>query len=238
MSDFFVRKLRHGASLSEDDERTLRTLCVNIDKFDAQSDVTIEGDAPKTIKLVLEGWACRYKLLENGKRQIISLFLPGDMCEPYMTLPQFMDHSLGVLTPATVARVAPEVIKAAARERPQIEKALWWDLLLAMAMGRESVVTLGRRLASERLGHLFCELHLRLEKVGLVDGLGYEMPLTQSNLGDLLGMSTVHVNRSLQELRAAGLVTMHGRRVTILDLEGLRSTSLFDPAYLQSYTQA
>ncbi|MFC3217636.1 Crp/Fnr family transcriptional regulator [Tianweitania populi] len=230
--------MRHGASLSEDDERALRALCMNVDKFDPQNDVTMEGDKPKSIKLVLEGWACRYKLLENGKRQIISLFLPGDMCEPYMTLPQFMDHSLGTLTPVTVARVSPEVIKAVARERPQIEKALWWDLLLAMAMGRESIVTLGRRSASERLGHLFCELHVRLDKVGLVDGLGYEMPLTQSNLGDLLGMSTVHVNRSLQELRAAGLVTMHGRRVTILNLEGLRSTSLFDPTYLQSYTQA
>jgi CRP-like cAMP-binding protein len=148
-------------------------------------------------------------------------------------LPRFIDHALGALTPVVIAPLALDLIGNAARSSPRIGEALWWDLLMASAIEREHVVSLGRRSASERMGHLFCELHLRLEMVGLLDGLGYDMPVTQADLGDLLGLSTVHVNRSLQELRRAGLISLQGRHLTIQDLDGLRELSFFDAAYLR-----
>ena len=193
---------------------------------------------PTSLTLILEGWACRYKQLEDGRKQIISLLLPGDLCEPYGLLPRFTSHSLGALTPVVLAKVPPDVVRNAARISPRIEEALWRDMLVGIAENHERVVNLGRRSASERLGHLFCELHVRLGMVGLADETGYEMPLTQIDLGDLLGLSSVHVNRSLQGLRAMGLVSLRGRRLTIHDPEELRAASLFNAAYLHSDSPA
>ncbi|WP_420135607.1 Crp/Fnr family transcriptional regulator [Rhodopseudomonas sp.] len=228
----FLRKLRHGAQLTKEDEVLLASLLEPARAISAREDVAEEGSEPFSLPLIVDGWACRYSTLENGQRQIISLFVPGDLCEPFGMLPRFMDHSVATLTPVmmTPVRVAP--IKAAVLASPRIEEALWWDLLVATAIDREHLVSLGRRTATERLGHLFCELHLRLEMVGLVEGLSYEMPVTQADLGDLLGLSMVHVNRSLQELRRTGLMSLRGRRLTIHDLEGLRELSFFDDGYL------
>jgi CRP-like cAMP-binding protein len=192
----------------------------------------LEGDEARGLTLVLEGWACAYRRLENGKRQIISLFLPGDLSQPFGVLPSYVDLSLGALTPVTLAQVPLPAIRGAARASAHIETALWWDLLVAAAIDRERVVSLGRRTAAERLGHLLCELHLRLSLVGLADETGYDLPVTQADLADLLGLSTVHVNRSLQELRGTGLMSLKGRQLIFHDLEGLRAASLFDPAYL------
>ena len=198
----------------------------------ARGDIVLEGEEARSLILVLEGWACSYRQLENGKRQIVSVFLPGDLCQPFGVLPRFLDISLGAITPVTLAQVPLSAIRSAAQASARVEEALWWDLLVAAATDRERVVSLGRRTAGERLGHLLCELHLQLSMVGLADETGYDLPVTQTDLADLLGLSTVHVNRSLQELRTSGLISFRGRRLTVLDLDGLRTTSLFDPAYL------
>jgi CRP-like cAMP-binding protein len=234
MPNPFVRKLRHGADLTEADEAILLDLAQPLRRIEARGDIVREGTEPRALVLVVEGWACRYKQLENGKRQIISFFLPGDLCEPFGILPRFMDHALGALTPVAVAHIQPGAIRNAARASRCIEEALWWDLLAAVAADQERVVSLGRRSAAERLGHLFCELQLRLAMVGLADPDGYDLPVTQVDLADLLGLSSVHVNRSLQELRATGLLSLKGRRLTIHDLKSLQEASLFDPGYLHT----
>jgi len=228
----FVRKLKHGAPLTHEDEALLAGLPQGLRRVPARGDLLLEGEEARSLILILDGWACSYRQLENGKRQILSIFLPGDLCQPFGILPRFLDHSLGALTPVTIAQVPLAAIRAAARTSPRIEEALWWDLLVASAIDRERVVSLGRRTAAERLGHLFCELHLRLSLIGLADETGYDLAITQADLADLLGLSAVHVNRSLQDLRGSGLIALRGRRLTLYDLEGLRAASLFEPGYL------
>lgn len=197
----FVRKLRHGARLTAADEEVLLGLVQPVLRIAARRDILAEGAEPRWLPLIVKGWACRHRLLANGKRQIVSLFLPGDLCELFGALPHPMDTSIESITPVVVAPVPPEAIRGAARASSTIDEALWWNLMVASAIEREHIVSLGRRSASERLGHLICELHLRLAMVGLADRGGYDMPVTQTDLSDLLGLSAVHVNRSLQELR-------------------------------------
>lgn len=233
MDDAFLRKLRHGAGLTDEDERVLQDLAKPVRTVNAHADIAIEGSEPHHLPLILEGWAYRYKLLDNGKRQIISVFVPGDLCQPFGVVPQFLDYSLAALTPVTFAAIKLNAIGAAATSSPHIRKALWWDLLVTSTVERERIVSLGRRTASERLAHLLCELWARLNLVGLTDNAAYDLPLTQIELGDLLGLSSVHVNRLLQELRKAGLISLRGRRLVIHDLKEMRELSFFDDSYLQ-----
>jgi CRP-like cAMP-binding protein len=231
-SNPFIRKLRNGASLTAADEAALIRLMSARRHIPSQTDIVLEHQEPHALILILEGWGCRYKQLENGKRQIISFFLPGDLCQPYGLLPNFMDHSLGTLTSLTFSTISPELIRGAAQASPTIEEALWWDMLSTTAMLHERIVSLGRRSAVERMGHLMCELHHRLTMVGLADPGGFELPVRQYDLADLLGLSTVHVNRSLADLRAAGLISQHGRRVLIPDIAELQTFSFFDETFL------
>lgn len=227
----FVRKLRHGARLGEDDEAILAGLAEPARRLD-RGDIVPEGAEPRSVILVLEGWACRYKQLENGKRQITSVLLPGDLGEPFGALPRVMDHAVGALTPVLLVRVPPHALHRAVRASPRVEAALWWDLLAAQALQREHLVSLGRRSAVERLGHFLCEVHLRLGLVGLVEQSSCDIPLTQGDLADLLGLSAVYVNRSLQELRGSGLISLRGRRLTLHDVQALRELSMFSPDLL------
>lgn len=226
-----MRKLRHGTCLTEDDELILGSLAGPLHRV-GRGDIASEGAAPLAVVLVVDGWVCRYKQLENGKRQITSIFLPGDLCGPFGALPPSTHHALAALTPALLTYLPPHAIRAAAQASPRIEEAMWWDLLFAEALHREHIVGLGRRSATERLGYFFCDVQLRLDMVGMCDGWSYDMPLTQSDLADLFGLSAVHVNRSLQELRGSGLLSLRGRRVDVHDLQGLRELSLFDPICL------
>ncbi|MEE2951926.1 MAG: Crp/Fnr family transcriptional regulator [Pseudomonadota bacterium] len=230
----FIKKLRHGAPLTEGDVQILIELARRTQRLEAGKDIATESGQPRSIILILDGWACRYKILPDGRRMNTSVFLAGDLCEPFGVLPRFLDHGLASLTPIVFARIPSSEIKALVRENPRIEEALWWDLLATNAIEREHMVSLGRRLAVERLGHVFCEFHLRLQMVGRTDGLSYDMPLTQSTLSDLFGLSLVQANRSVQELRQRGLISLRKRRLTIHDLEGLRELSSFDGTYLQT----
>lgn len=227
-----ISKLRHGARLTQEDEAVLAEF-VRSERMAERGDILPEGAIPRSVIVISKGWACRYKQLETGKRQITSLLLPGDLCEPFGTLPPVMDHTLAALTPVLLARVPVIAIRTAARNSSAIEDALWWDLLLSEGIHREHMISLGRRTATERLGHLFCEVRMRLAMVGLADEVSCGFPLTQLDLADLFGLSAVHVNRSLQELRGDGLLSLRERRLVIHDEPALRALSMFDPAYLQ-----
>ena len=181
---------------------------------------------------VLSGWACRYKALLNGQRQITALLLPGDICDPYVFLLQSMGHSLGTLTPVTLARVPAQAIRDLSAGGADLGDALWWQMLQVVEIQREWTVSLGRRTALQRLAHLFCEVTTRLNAVGLSDGSECELPLTQADLADALGLSAVHINRSLQELRASRLIELRNKRLTIHDRQGLMDLAMFDPSYL------
>lgn len=227
-----VRKLENFVRLSSEERQALDRVVQNTRRLGPREDVVRDGDQPRHVNLILEGWACRYKQLEDGRRQVISIFLPGDMCDPHVFVLKNMDHSLGTLTSCLIAEVSEPSIREITAESRKIEEAFWWEMLVSAAIQREWTVSLGQRLATERLGHLFCELFMRLDAVGLTNGTSCEFPITQADLGDAMGLSTVHINRTLKELRAAGLIRLRGRQLTIPDFPALCGASLFDPSYL------
>lgn len=232
MDNRLVRKLERYAKLSADDRAALDELVrQNVRRLRAREDIIREGERPTHISLILQGWACRYKVLEDGRRQIISFFLPGDLCDLNVFVLRHMDHSIGAITPLAYAEVRREAFDSVA-ERPRVIQAMWWDSLVMAAVQREWTVNLGQRTAFERVAHLLCELFIRLRAVGLTHGSRCELPVTQAELADAIGLTPVHVNRTLQELRAQGLIVLQGKELTIPDLERLKDASLFNDSYL------
>ena len=236
MTNPFLRKLERYVPLSADHRREIKALTEPVQHFQARQNIIQDGENPQVVNVVMNGWACRYKLLPDGRRQIIALFLPGDMCDPYVFLLGHRDHALGTLTPVTLARVPSQAIRDLTASGPALAEALWWQTLIAIDIQREWTVSLGRRNAVERLAHLFCEVAARLAEVGLSDLSTCELPLTQADLADALGLSTVHINRVMQELRSSGLVALRNKRLTIHDREGLMDLAMFDPVYLHTRT--
>jgi CRP-like cAMP-binding protein len=232
VSNPLVRKLENFVRLSPEEKQALEKIAQPARRLGAREDVIRDGERPRHVHVVLEGWACRYKQLEDGRRQVISIFLPGDLCDPHVFVLRKMDHSLGTLTPVVLAEISETAIREVAVQYPRVAEALWWEVLVTAAIQREWTVSLGQRLATERLGHLFCELFLRLRAVGLTNETSCEFPITQADLGDAMGLSTVHINRTLKELRAASLIRLRGRQLTIPDFSALQAASLFDASYL------
>ncbi|WP_246767590.1 Crp/Fnr family transcriptional regulator [Bradyrhizobium sp. CCBAU 53340] len=228
-----IRKLEQFVRLSASDRAMLiRAASERVRKFNARVDITAEGDRPRDVHLILSGWACRYKQLADGRRQIMSFFLPGDLCDLNVFILKEMDHSIGTITPVTIADLAREFFDEISAGYPRIATALWWETLVNAAIQREWTMNLGQRTASERMAHLLCEIFFRLRLGGLTDGTSCEFPLTQADLADATGLSKVHVNRTLQELRTEGLIVLKGKMLTVPSLERLMDTGLFNPNYL------
>jgi CRP-like cAMP-binding protein len=225
-------RLHAYAKLSHDERASLASVSRATTTVDARRDIIREGDAPTVIRLVLSGWACRYKTTPDGKRQIVGLFIPGDFCDLNIYVLRQMDHSVGAVTPVKIAEITPAQIEKLMDEHPRITRALWWHELVNASIQREWLLNIGARGAFERLAHLFAEMFFRLRAVGLVDGDSCEFPLTQNDLGDAMGLTPVHVNRTLQELRQQGLVEVERRQLRIPDLEALIRAGQFNPNYL------
>jgi len=233
MAVHLIRKLEHYAKLSSDDKRALEEAAqIRTRSIAARSDIVHEGDKPKQVNLILEGFACRYKMLEDGRRQIVAILVPGDMCDLRMFILKEMDHSIGTLSPVRVAEISEERLLAITDNSARLTRALWWNSLVEEAIAREWTVNVGRRDATERMAHLLCEIFIRLRAVGLTNGDSCELPITQSELGDALGLSHVHTNRTLQDLRGRGLITLKGKSLIIHDLQTLKDVALFNSNYL------
>src|SRR5689334_19338896 len=225
-------KLEAFTRLSADDKAALAGLCRNIRVVDARRDLITEGDRPRYVHLMVDGWACRYKQLPDGKRQIVSLFVPGDFCDVNVYILKYMDHSIGAITRLKAAMITPEEMSALTAERPRITQALWWHELVTAAVQREWTLNLGQRSAYERLAHLLVELYLRLQAVGRAHDGRCDFPLTQNDLADATGLTAVHVNRTLQELRRDGLIELERKQLQILDLQRLMDVAMFNANYL------
>jgi CRP-like cAMP-binding protein len=195
-------------------------------------DLIREGDAPKSVFLVLEGWACRYKQLPDGRRQVVAFFIPGDLCDLNVYILKEMDHTVGAISTIKVAEISRDEFEQVMADHPRITQALFWNELVTIAIQREWTLNLGQRTAYERIAHLFVEMFLRLEVVGLTTGNSCEFPLTQNDIADATGLTAVHVNRTLQDLRRDGLVELHSRVLTIPDLKALKDAALFNDNYL------
>ena len=232
------RRLSHFIDLDAGDQAALDHLCENVRRIPRHSDVISEGDRPDHTHLVLEGWAARYKIVPSGARQITAFLIPGDFCDRHVGLLGEMDHSIGAITPLKVADLSHARIEAMMHSHPRLGRAFWWSTLVDEAVLRSWIVSLGRRSARERIAHLMCELHLRMSNVGLVKHGEFRMPLTQEQLGDAMGLTSVHVNRMLRSLRSDGLITWASGDLVIQDIDRLRHVAGFDPNYLHLRARA
>ncbi|RYE34687.1 MAG: Crp/Fnr family transcriptional regulator [Hyphomicrobiales bacterium] len=227
---FFLRKLGLGVDLSAKDRAALVALCTPPRQVAPWADLAAEGTPRGALILVLSGWACQYRVLANGNRQITRLLLPGDFSQPFGITPQRWSNSLMAMTPLTVCELPPRGLRALALSHPAIEDALWLDLYLERDLASELIISLGRRTATERLACILAEIYFRLAAVGLAAGGTFDLPIKQADLADLAGLSAVHVNRSLRELRRRQLVTWSNRRFEILRLRELLDLAQFEPA--------
>jgi CRP-like cAMP-binding protein len=226
-------KLESFVRLSTDETSALQRLVRDAAvSFDPGDDLYLEGEPPGPLNLVLSGYAYRYKMLPDGRRQIVGLLLPGDMCDGRMFVLRRMDHSVGALTPLRAARLGREAFIETIETSARLTRAFWWNSLVEESIAREWLLNVGQRSAYERMAHMFCELFVRSQTVGLVEAGGCEFPFTQAQLADVLGITPVHTNRTLKALADDGLARVTKRRLHIPDPGRLMNVAGFDADYL------
>jgi CRP-like cAMP-binding protein len=233
MLNALTRRLEEYTLLTEADREEVARLTRQPPRMiPARRDLLREGETPHSIYLILDGWACHYRTLADGRRQIVDFAVPGDLCDLNLFILDRMDHSIASITKLRVAEIGREVFHQVVTNFPNITTALWWQELVSKSIHREWIVNIGQRNAQERIAHLFCEMFLRLESVGLTDGFTCDFPLTQNDIADATGLTPVHVNRSLQELRRRELVIVERQKLTIPDMRALQDAGVFNPEYL------
>jgi CRP-like cAMP-binding protein len=227
-----TKKLLWHGELSPAERATLDAMIERTKDIASGEDLVREGDKPNHSILLLSGFAARYTLVDDGRRQIMAVHVTGDFVDLHSFVLKTMDHSVGALTRCKIALVPHDFLQGITERLPHLTRLLWLDTLVDASTHREWIVGMGRRSALEQLAHFVCELYVRLEVLGLVDGGSFELPLTQTDLGDALGLSLVHINRTVRELRESGLVTWRGAQVTIKNWDKLVALAQFDPTYL------
>jgi CRP-like cAMP-binding protein len=224
-------RLGRYAPLRTEDKLALEAEASNIRRFGSRDNLVRQGEPVDRIFGIVEGVACRYKLLPDGRKQITGFMLPGDLCDTRTFFLPVMDHSI-----AAMSTVDAVVLTATAVRRleaaPGLARVLARNSLVHQSIAREWMVNIGHRTSFERLGHLLCELFERLYAVGLARDRTCEVPLTQPDLADTLALSAVHINRTLMELRRCGLVTFQSKQLVIHDYASLQRAAGFDPQYL------
>lgn len=233
-----ARKLHQAVRLTADDEKLLDSLVAQPKRYESGEMVVAEGDTTNFAHVVIAGAAARFKLLPDGRRQNVALLLPGDLCDLHGFLLRRFDHSIDALVGSEIAPISRPDLLLLLRRNARLRAALRWNTIQDKAIMREWLLNIGRRRAYERMAHMFFEIYLRLNVVGLVDDNTFTLPLNQSGIGDTLGLSLMHVNRSLNRLRKEGLIDLDQSRkgslrvMTILDLDGLQAVSDYDDSYL------
>ena len=232
MSQPLISRLERHGPLSDEEKDVLRQVTSRVRDYEARQDIVREGDSPSESSLILEGFACRHNNLADGRRQITAFHVPGDFADLHAFLLGRMDDGVSSLTSCTVALAPHSALREITKSYPHLTRVLWFTTLVDGAVHREWMTGLGRLSAPERIAHLFCELFLRLQAVGLTRDHSFDLPITQAELADAFGLSPVHVNRSLQELRGDGLITSQGKTLVINDWERLQQVAQFNPDYL------
>ncbi|KAB1071633.1 Crp/Fnr family transcriptional regulator [Methylobacterium planeticum] len=231
MSTAFVLRLQYTTLLSERERSALEHLPSEPQLFAPRENIAPPGETDR-LALVLSGIAGRYKLHLNGNRRIVSLALPGDLCDIQALETGLRGLPLRALTPCTVASLPRSALTGLAAEHPGIARALWRLALAELSTAREWLVN-DSRPAEKRMAHLLCELLVRLRAMGLAGESSFELKLSQVDLAEAIGISFVHVNRILQSLRSSALIELNRPVLSVPDVARLRAFAEFDPTYLQ-----
>ena len=232
MTNSFVQKLKRIVPLSDADVAVLENATARPRNYAAKQDLIREGDRPGPVFVVLDGWACRYKILPNGSRQIMAFLLPGDACDLHIGMLAEMDHSLQAITPAKVALIPGDYMATILDDYPRIANAMYKAQLIDEGTLRAWIVSMGRRSSIERVAHLMCELYLRTVASNGAPKTEVSLPISQVIFADALGMTPVHINRILRELREAGAMSFSRGNLRVLDPVKLVQIAGFDENYL------
>lgn len=232
MTDPFTRKLSGLVDLTPSDVSALELATSHQRRYRSREDLIRENDETGPMFVVLEGWLCRYKVLPSGTRQIMAFLMPGDACDLHIKLLAEMDHGIQAISPALVATVSRGEMQALMANHPNIAQAMYTAQLIDEGIMRAWIVSMGRRSSIERVAHLTCELYLRARAIGLTHDGEFALPLSQLVLADALGMTAVHINRVLKELRLSGAMAVSRGNVSIIDPGKLVQIAGFDENYL------
>jgi len=233
-----VQKLQSITELTAEERQALLDLPMTVRSYTRGEDIVREGGIPSECCLILDGFACRYKLLPDGRRQIMAFHTPGDLPDLQSLHIQTLDHSVGAMMPTLAAFIPHASMRTLTARFPGLMHAFWRDTLIDAAVFREWLIGIGRRDAHERIAHLICEMLLRFRGVELAPDNTFRMPATQGDIADALGLSNVHVNRVLQDLRRDKLITWGNYTVSVLKWDELQKRALFDATYLHQVSRA
>ena len=232
MIETHLKKLRARDSVSREEEAAIRGLVGSVIEVPADKTIVRHEETLNHSLLLLSGWLARAKDLPSGQRQIAELHVAGDFADLHGFTLKYLDHDVITVTRVRIATVPHERLTEMTERFPHLTRLYWLMTNIDAAIQREWTLSLGRRTAIARMAHLLCELNERLSLVGLVENNAFEFPLTQVEFGECLGLTSVHVNRTLQELRRRELIELENRRVAIFDLDALKRVAQFDDAYL------
>jgi len=227
-----LKKLRQRTDIDPEEERAIRELVTETRTIPADHILIRAGEELTNSILLLDGWMARSKDMATGERQVTELHVSGDFPDLHGFTLKRLDHDVITYSECKIGVVPHDRLLEITRKFPHIARVYWFSTNVDAAITRELALSLGQRSAISRMAHLFCELYVRLKVVDRTDGDRYQFPLTQRELSECLGLTVVHVNRTLQELRRKQLVEFENRNLTILDRKGLESVAEFDPAYL------
>ena len=232
MIEAHLMKLRARDDISAQEEQAVRGLVSQVIDLPQDRTVIRHGEELNQSMLLLSGWLARAKDLPSGQRQLAELHVAGDFADLHSFTLKHLDHDVISITRCRVGLVPHERLKDLTERFPHLARVYWLMTNIDAAIQREWTLSLGRRSAIARMAELFCELNIRLGIVGLSHGNSFDFPMTQVELGECLGLTSVHINRTLQELRRRDLVEFQNRRLTIKDVDALKQVAEFDPGYL------
>ncbi|MEO6224654.1 MAG: Crp/Fnr family transcriptional regulator [Sphingomicrobium sp.] len=232
MISVHLKKLRRRFEISSDEEAGIRGIVSETRRLRPDELVVSAGEELTSSLLLLDGWLARSKDLPGGERQVTELHVAGDFADLHGFTLQRLDHDVVTMSDCNVAIVPHERLRALTDAFPRLGRVYWFATNVDGAIHRESALSLGQRSALSRMAHLFCELYVRLEVVGRTARSGFEFPLTQRELSECLGLTVVHANRTIQELRRRQLIELENRQLTIVNRRGLEGVAQFDPSYL------
>ena len=227
-----VRRLRISSGISDHDVSEILALPIAVRQYPAERAVVSDGQKCTECCLIAEGFCVRSKTLADGRRQILSIHIPGEIPDLMSLFLHVMDHDLSTLTPCTLAFISHDTLQKLHHRRPNVAEIFWRDTLIDAAMFREWIVNVGQRPAPARLAHVMTEVRERLKLIGRAEGSSFDMPLTQEQIGEALGITAVHANRVIRQLRDEGIVDFHRGRVTVLDETKFEELADFDDRYL------